>query len=516
MEEFLMLPVPRRLKALIQPLAAIVETVDEVTAGFGDDAVDYGVFEEQAAAKVAAVEQAMHAVALSKLDIDSDFVKVWGSVHKRVGRYEAEYRCMSGPVRVTRSLYRKVGDRNGSTVDPVSLRAGVVGDGWLPRTARAMAHMLSKGTSREAEGTSQELLRLPYSRTSFERVGHAVGALYRGASGRIEEALIEAYEVPPAARSVSVSVDRVSLPMEELPPKRAARDPERTEMLDAWAASVGQRYEVSPRLAAALDEQKREVARHPAKVERNWRMAYCATVTLHDEHGEALHTIRYGRMPAGDVRGLMRGLARDVRELRQKRPDLRVVFLADGAPELWGLCDYYLSKRDVGIEAVRLLDFWHVVEYLAAAARLLESREKAWPGQFRRWKEALLERPRAAAKILKELQDSGLAKTRDIEGNQPVAAAIRYMETRLPLMRYAAARRLGLPIGSGNVEATCKSLVALRMKRPGARWKHDSGDEVLQLRALMLSDRWAPAIRRALNPCRKPVKALSSWEARAA
>src|SRR5687768_2793002 len=66
MEEFLMLPVPRRLKALIQPLAAIVECVDEVTSGFGEDAVDYGLFEEQAAAKAASVEQAMHAVALSE------------------------------------------------------------------------------------------------------------------------------------------------------------------------------------------------------------------------------------------------------------------------------------------------------------------------------------------------------------------------------------------------------------------------------------------------------------------
>jgi hypothetical protein len=73
-------------------------------------------------------------------------------------------------------------------------------------------------------------------------------------------------------------------------------------------------------------------------------------------------------------------------------------------------------------------------------------------------------------------------------------------------MGYAAARREGLPIGSGNVEATYKSLVTVRMKRPGARWKHTTGEEVLQLRALQLSDRWAPAVQRAIRPLAKPVQ----------
>jgi hypothetical protein len=76
----------------------------------------------------------------------------------------------------------------------------------------------------------------------------------------------------------------------------------------------------------------------------------------------------------------------------------------------------------------------------------------------------------------------------------------------LPRMEYAAARREGLPIGSGNVEATCKSLVTVRMKRPGARWKHTTGDEVMQLRALQLSDRWALAVQRATRPLAKSVQ----------
>jgi len=61
----------------------------------------------------------------------------------------------------------------------------------------------------------RELARLPYSRLSFERVGHEVGTLYQRAQPRIEEALTRACTVPADTRSVSISIDRVALPMEE-------------------------------------------------------------------------------------------------------------------------------------------------------------------------------------------------------------------------------------------------------------------------------------------------------------
>ena len=111
----------------------------------------------------------------------------------------------------------------------------------------------------------------------------------------------------------------------------------------------------------------------------------------------------------------------------------------------------------------------------------------------------------AEARIVEQLEQSGLDKVM-LDGVRPVEAAIRYFRARLPRMEYAAARREGLPIGSGNVEATCKSLVSVRMKRPGARWKHTTGDEVMQLRALQLGDRWAPAVHRATKPLAKPVQ----------
>jgi len=50
-----------------------------------------------------------------------------------------------------------------------------------------------------------------------------------------------------------------------------------------------------------------------------------------------------------------------------------------------------------------------------------------------------------------------------------------------------------MPIGSGPVEAGCKSLVKSRLCRSGMRWSRSGGQHVLTLRTFVMSDRWDAA-----------------------
>src|SRR5581483_3986672 len=368
-----MLQVPPLCQSLIKPLQGLLSMVAAQCSLFSSGApVDYAVVERQVADLVAQVESASHQLLLEHLDVDAPRVLVEGKPYVRVERSCATYYTLAGPVVVERTLYQDAHQRSGPTVDAVSLRAGVVETGWLPQTAQAMAHLLQQGTSREAKATAEQLCRLPYSRSSFERVGHAVGELYVQDHMRVEQALIETLVVPKEATGISVSLDRSSVPMEEPNPSPPRREP-------------GQ-------------ERQKEIV-------RAFRMAYCGTVTLHDRDGRALHTLRYGRMPQGDAVGLCEGLASDVEEVRRRRPDLLVTLLADGSEEMWNLLDGQLNKETLGVRPTRLVDFWHTVEKLGHAARVLFGTRS--DRELARWRLMLLNQSTAAAAILSELRGSG-------------------------------------------------------------------------------------------------------------
>jgi hypothetical protein len=475
--ETMVIELPSEFKWLGEAVKRLVDGVRrELGQCEGSRPVAYADVERRIGEQAAAIERAAHQAILMALARDEPVIEVAGRLYRRVLFEPGTYYTQAGPVTFERWLYREVGVRNGPVIDPVRLRAGTVEDGWLPATADAMAFEVQRGPAREAEASSRKHGRLPYSKSSFDRIAHAVARLYSPRADEIDAACTQAMAIPPEARSISVSIDRVSLPVEKPLPRPVGR----------------------PRKGAP---------KRPVEV--IYQMAYCGTVTLHDGEGRSLHTIRYGRMPepSGGT-DVVAALAADVRAIMARRPDLEVALLCDGAHELWNLLGTKLSTEKLGRPVHQIVDFWHAVEKLGKAAKVICSSDAEASSRTARWAIKLKNSRHAVEHILSELIESG-AENIAVGDSEPVHEAITYLTNHGDRMHYGYARCLGLPIGSGNVEATCKSLVEVRMKRGGARWKELSAQDILHLRALALSDRWDHAVKLALAPCALAVKAAA-------
>jgi len=66
---------------------------------------------------------------------------------------------------------------------------------------------------------------------------------------------------------------------------------------------------------------------------------------------------------------------------------------------------------------------------------------------------------------------------------QVIHKAVAYFREHRHRMPYARLRSQNLPIGSGVVEAACKTLATERLKRSGMRWRQAGGQAILTLRS---------------------------------
>jgi len=115
----MVIEVPEELKVLGEAMRDLITMVGgAMKAAAGGKAVDYARVERDVAEQAAAIERAAHRGILHSLDVDREYVMIGGERHTRVGRSDATYYTLAGPVVVTgRALYRRDGERNGKVVD---------------------------------------------------------------------------------------------------------------------------------------------------------------------------------------------------------------------------------------------------------------------------------------------------------------------------------------------------------------------------------------------------------------
>lgn len=168
----------------------------------------------------------------------------------------------------------------------------------------------------------------------------------------------------------------------------------------------------------------------------------------------------------------------------------RWIGLSDGGA---GLEDW-LRVNFGRLDAV-ILDFYHAAEYLGDLARTLHpGDEEARQGRLDDWCGRL--KHEGGATVLEELQR---LEVRGGVAQGVLAEVVRYFGNQVHRMDYPSYVAKGWAIGSGPIEAACKTVVGQRLKGSGMRWGADGADAVCHLRALFKSgdrqwdDYWSPS-----------------------
>jgi len=158
----------------------------------------------------------------------------------------------------------------------------------------------------------------------------------------------------------------------------------------------------------------------------------------------------------------------------------QIVSVNDGAAWIWLIIALCYAP------CVEIIDWWHLVEKIWAAANSLfgqgEAQTTAWVTRAK----ALLwtSRRRALMRQVRQVCPRGQPLP------EAVHSMISYIFHNRRRMDYAAYRQAGYPVGSGSVESSCKLVVQERMKQAGMRWRRERAQAVLALRCVLLSDRW--------------------------
>lgn len=410
---------------------------------------DFNDFERQLGERLREVGREILRDELAKADVDAEAVLVDGVQHRRVLRGTETYMTTMGPVSVERTLFQDHTDPAERAVAAFEARLGIVAKYWTPQAAKQAAWVVSQMSPGLAEELFQRVGTMAPSKSSLDRLPKDLSAHWEQDRIAFEAELRAVTVIPPDTASIAISLDGVLVPM-----------------ADGGAVATRKR---------AADEGR--ISKGPA----GYREVGCATLSFCDENGEMLSAIRFARMPESKKLTLKSSLLAELRWVFEQRPDLPIVKIADGAEDNW---DFLSRQVPIGEEVI---DFFHAAENLGhaiAAAYGDGTRETRL--RFEELRCILLEDVGGVDRVIRALD----YLKRKFPRRTRIGQALGYFRRNRKRMRYAELRERDLPIGSGPVEAACKTLVAQRLKQSGMRWGPEGGQAILTARGWTQSERF--------------------------
>ena len=392
---------------------------------------------------------------------DADEVDVDGKRFRRLEQASsATYFSRFGAHHIEEALYREVGVRNGPTIKPIELRAGIV-EHMTPEMARVVGELSAERGSRPLQKTLRCVGYASPSRAFLANRVTAMGAEIADIAAELEGAARATEEMPAGVASISCGLDRMSVRM--------------SEPVEGAPCNRAEPYERTP----------------PPPKEYHYRKAWVGSASAYDVEGNELHTWRVAAEADADPAKLADRVAADVAWLADAHPGVPVHCVQDAAPELRAMVEALERALPADMEAVVLVDFEHLMGYLDDVVDACDPDDKH---DMKSWyRSELLRDDGAIERICANLRaQAKRLPGRNTKPRKAIAAVLRYTRERKNRMRYASYYEDNLPIGSGATESTCWQMQQ-RVKLPGQSWEPTGLRGTLAIRALVISDRWESA-----------------------
>lgn len=268
----------------------------------------------------------------------------------------------------------------------------------------------------------------------------------------------------------------------------------RTKLRGALKAAAAQQERLNSDELVISDAPGRSRKRAKRTFTAEWREPKLMTIFIHNEKGRLEKKTRMtidGTFAGPDAMAEL--VAMHLARLGGAKA-LSITFVADGAVWIWERIDQIVAQAKIpkSVPIYQVLDNCHAVHHISLAlASLGISTEERMP-LYRELRSQL--RDGHWKYVVDELQS--LAD--DDPQNASLQTELNYLRRHGEAGRldYTQFRSLGLPLGSGAIESNIRRVINLRLKGNGIFWLEEHAEEMLQLRALVITNRWDEQLRR--------------------
>lgn len=359
-------------------------------------------------------------------------------------------------IRVRRAYYHCTPCQEG--VIPKDSDLDVVGTSFSPGVRRLMGRVGGKEPFAEGRRDLEELAGIVVKTKEVERVSEAIGEQMAAIAGRQRAAAFSGRIVllPKPVPKMYIAIDGTGVPMVPRETEgRQGKDPS------------GKAKTREAKLGCVFTQTTVDDEGWPVRDDDS--TTYVGAIETSEQFGPRIFT-----------EAIRRGI----------RCAEKVIVLGDGAPWIWTLAGEHFPG------ATQIVDLYHAREHLSDLAKVLYG---SGSSKAEEWAKARIDEldddepdddERDARGVEAVLAAMGrLRPTAEIAQDE-LRKAMEYFQTNAERMRYQQFRQQGLFVGSGVVEAGCRTIVGRRLKQSGMHWTVRGANAILTLRCWDLSGRW--------------------------